>query len=107
VREVELEEFTIEEKIELVNTSLGKSEQVLFADLFAGAGTRLELIVTLMALLELIKHGRVKARQDSSFGSIWIYRVEHYGKPMDASAEESEPEAGDGEGREVSDGGGA
>jgi len=105
VREVELEEFTIEEKIELVTSALAAREQVLFADLFAGATTRLELIVTLIAVLELIKHGHVKARQDSAFGSIWMYRGESFGQPLEGVGSKGvEAEIGEGEGSGDEDG---
>jgi len=82
VREVELEEYTIEEKIELVEARLAEKEQVLFTELFVGAASRMELIVTLMAMLELIKHAHIKVRQDASFGAIWIYPGEHLGEDM-------------------------
>jgi segregation and condensation protein A len=82
VREVELESFTIEEKIDAVRGALTAREPVLFTDLFAQSRSRLELIVTLMAMLELLKHGQAKAEQEASFGPIWIYRGQHFGKPM-------------------------
>lgn len=95
VREVELESFTIEEKIEAVEGALGEREPVLFADLFAASRTRLEIIVTLMALLELLKHGHARVQQDASFGSIWIYKGDNFGRPMgdvsDWSAETETP----------------
>jgi segregation and condensation protein A len=92
VREIELETYTIEEKIEIIEGALGSKDQVLFVDLFEGAGSRMELIVTLMALLELVKHGHVKSKQDSSFGAIWIYRAENFGRPLGSVSDwESEP----------------
>ncbi|MGH7698273.1 MAG: segregation/condensation protein A [Candidatus Dormibacteraceae bacterium] len=33
---------------------------------------RLEAVVTFVALLELLRRGRVKIRQDKSFGAIWV-----------------------------------
>ncbi len=92
VREVELEEYTIEEKVEVVEAALRDREQVAFTDLFAGASSRMELIVTLMALLELIKHGHIKSRQESTFGSVWLYRGENFGTPLAAIGDqEREP----------------
>ncbi len=95
VREVELEHFTIEEKIETVQAALRTSEPVVFADLFAGSRTRVEVIVTFMAVLELLKHGQARVQQDVSFGSIWIYKGDNFGRPMgevgDWSAEPEEP----------------
>jgi segregation and condensation protein A len=95
VREVELEQFTIEEKIALVEAALDAREPVLFVDLFEGNRSRLEVIVTLMATLELLKHGHARVQQDASFGSIWIYKGPNFGRPMgevsDWSAEPAEP----------------
>lgn len=92
VREIELEEWTIEEKIARIEGALENKEQVLFADLFEGVATRMELIVTFMALLELIKHAHIQVRQDQSFGSIWLYRGDNFGQPMDSAGDwESEP----------------
>ena len=82
VREIELEEYTIEEKIIVVLEALRQDNQVLFKDLFAGSASRMELIVTLMALLELIKHAQVKFSQESAFGQLWLYRGNNFGRPM-------------------------
>ncbi|HEX5132685.1 MAG TPA: segregation/condensation protein A [Candidatus Krumholzibacteria bacterium] len=94
VREVELEQFTIEEKIAAVTSALEAKEPVVFADLFAEVRTRLEIIVTFMAMLELLKHGHARVQQDASFGSIWIYKGPNFGRPMDEVSDWSaEPEA--------------
>jgi len=82
VREVELESFTIEEKIDVVRTSLGAREPMLFTDLFSGSRSRLELIVTLMTVLELLKHGQARIEQKASFGPIWIYHGTNFGRDM-------------------------
>lgn len=93
VREIELEDYTIEEKIEVVEAKLVAQEQVLFVELFSGAASRMELIVTLMAVLELIKHAHVKVKQDSAFGDIYLYAGEHIGEDLDAIEEwEDEPD---------------
>jgi len=82
VREVELESFTIEEKIDVVRGALGAREPMLFSDLFAESRSRLELIVTLMAVLELLKHGQARVEQEASFGPIWVYRGSNFGRDM-------------------------
>jgi segregation and condensation protein A len=82
VREVELETFTIEEKIDVVRGALAAREPALFTDLFAQSRSRLELIVTLMALLELLKHGQARVEQEGSFGPIWLYRGANFGRPL-------------------------
>jgi segregation and condensation protein A len=82
VREIELEEYTIEEKIITVIEALRQTHQIEFKDMFSGSTSRMELIVTLIGLLELIKHGQVKLAQESAFGPIWLYRGENFGRPM-------------------------
>ncbi len=84
VGEVELEKYTIEEKIDLVRGTLERTEPVMFSDLFGESRSRLEVIVTFMAILELLKHGQARVQQDVSFGSIWIYRGANFGRPLDA-----------------------
>jgi segregation and condensation protein A len=94
VREVELESYTIEEKIDVVRGAIGAREPVLFSDLFAGSRTRMELIVTLMAVLELLKHGQARVEQEASFGAIWIYKGTNFGRPLgeiDWTAEAAAP----------------
>lgn len=94
VREIELEEFTIEEKIDAVTRLLQERDQLVFDELFEGTASRMELIVTLMALLELLKHAHVKVNQEAAFGSIWIYRGENFGQPLDETGNwQDEPAA--------------
>jgi segregation and condensation protein A len=100
VREIELEEYTIEEKIIVVLEALRQNNQVIFRELFEGSASRMELIITLIALLELIKHGQVTFSQDSAFGHIYLYRGENFGRPMGApeTAEGAdEPRSGENE----------
>ncbi len=82
VREIELEKFTIEEKIDLVRSTLDAREPAMFADLFSGTRSRLEVIVTFMAILELLKHGQARVQQEGTFGAIWIYKGDNFGRPM-------------------------
>lgn len=82
VREVELESYTIEEKIDVVRGALAAREPALFTDLLVQSRSRLELIVTLMAVLELLKHGQARVEQEASFGPIWLYRGPNFGRPL-------------------------
>jgi len=97
VREIELEAWTIEEKIDLVRASLEAREPAMFGDLFAGSRSRLEVIVTFMAILELLKHGQARVQQEGTFGSIWIYKGDNFGKPMGEVADWSTELEGSGE----------
>lgn len=72
--EISPEEFTIEEKIDWVLSLLDESGQATFSELFAKSASRLEMVVTFMALLELMKRAMIKCMQERSFSEIWIYR---------------------------------
>ena len=49
--------------------------------------TRLEVVVTFLALLELVKRYRVSASQDKLFSDIQITRLEEWGTDEDLEIE--------------------
>ena len=65
---------TITEQIAHIANHLAHQRQVRFHDVLSKASTRVEIIVTLLALLELIKQDRVQVRQEQMFGEIVIER---------------------------------
>jgi segregation and condensation protein A len=75
--EVELEDVTLEEKVDLVLGSLAEQGRILFADLLLRYPRRIHVVVTFMAILELARLGRVALAQESTFAQIWVYPVEH------------------------------
>ncbi|MFQ5599331.1 MAG: segregation and condensation protein A [Candidatus Krumholzibacteriia bacterium] len=74
--EVELEPVSLEEKSESLLTLLRDKGRLPFSELFEGARTRMEVIVTFMALLELIKRGALSVHQVDCFGEVWIFARE-------------------------------
>jgi len=65
---------TIDEQITRIEEHLTWRHQVRFRDVLTEATTRVEVIVTLLALLELIKQDRVRVLQERLFGAIIIER---------------------------------
>ncbi|MGD2144039.1 MAG: segregation/condensation protein A [Anaerolineae bacterium] len=63
---------TIEEQIDHIRRALSQRGQIVFRALLSQATTRLEVVVTLLAVLELIKQDRVRVYQESLFGEIVI-----------------------------------
>ena len=63
---------TISEQITRIEHRLTRQRQVRFRDVLSEATTRVEIIVTLLALLELMKQDRVQVRQEQLFGEIII-----------------------------------
>ncbi len=77
VRELERARFTVGEKIELLLVTIpaGEDAAVDFEELFEGDASREEVVVTFLALLELIRLRRLRARQEESFAPIRVWRV--------------------------------
>ena len=71
---VERVEVTTEERIEFVMDVLAQRDQVPFTDLISGH--RIVVVVTFVAILELMKEGRLTVQQATSDGEIWVYRNE-------------------------------
>jgi len=65
---------TVEEQIEHIDRELTQTRQIVFRSLLSRAASRIEVIVTLLAVLELIKQDRVVVRQSTLFGEIVIQR---------------------------------
>jgi len=69
---VVLENVTLEEKLLLIRDKLRAEKRFLFRDFFGAAPSRLHLVVTFMALLELMRLGEATASQQGSYAEIWI-----------------------------------
>ncbi len=68
------DEFTIEEKIHQLLHKLMVSETIKVSELFVAAKNKIEVIVTFLAVLELIRIKEVVLRQRELFGDIEIIR---------------------------------
>lgn len=76
IGEIPAEEVKVAERMEGILSLLADhADGVLFPDLFPNAATKLEVIVTFLALLELIKNWRVRAQQLQTFAPIRIVLV--------------------------------
>ena len=71
----------IEERIEQLLAKLSETEACGFEDLFADVQTRAGLIVTFLALLEMIRLKLVRVFQSGAVGPIRVYKR---AKPADA-----------------------
>ena len=67
---------TVEEKMDLIRKVLKRRGKVGFHRLLLSSASRLEVIVTFLALLELIKRGLASVRQERPFGEILIFSRE-------------------------------
>ncbi len=69
---------TIREKIELISKTLEAEERAYFQELLGEKPSRIEVVITFLALLELVKRYRVSAKQESLFSDIEIERMEDW-----------------------------
>jgi len=72
VYEIKVEPWTVEMKVKELRVLMHVKRQVRFLDLFTPDKSKLELVVTFLALLELMRQRFVHAVQDSHFGDIMI-----------------------------------
>lgn len=66
------EALTVKDRMSMIMEQIENQEVVRFEDLFKGEITKIQLIITFIALLELIRLGLVRAYQEREFGSIWV-----------------------------------
>jgi len=79
--------ITIREKISLIAERLGQNPNATFKSLLGRKPSRLEVVVTFLALLELVKRSRVAARQEGLFTDIQIEKMEDWGKEEELEIE--------------------
>ena len=72
LRDIFEDKWTVSEKIEHLMKSIRERGSLKFSDLFAGVTTRTEVVVTFLALLELIRLKQLSAIQPEAFGEIEI-----------------------------------
>ena len=72
VYEVTVEPWTVEMKVQELRVLLSVRHQVRLLDLFTPDKSKLELVVTFLALLELMRQRVARAMQERAFGDILI-----------------------------------
>ena len=75
IHEVAGEDVSITDRINQILERLEGAESITFDSLFTGARTRGQMIVSLLALLELARLRAVKLMQVEEFGQIWIMKA--------------------------------
>ncbi len=55
IRHVQREEITVDQRINYITTKLSENERMTFYQLFSDASSKYEVIVTFMAILEMLK----------------------------------------------------
>ena len=71
---LEIEKISIDDKIDEITDYLLKNESIMFSSLFTDNITKYELIITFLAILELVKMEKIIILQHRLFGDIKIIR---------------------------------
>jgi len=92
LRDIFEDKWTVSEKIEFLLKMIQSQASVKFSALFANASSRSEVVVTFLALLELIRLKQIVAVQAEDFGEIEIEKAPVPAAIANATAE-AEPTA--------------
>ncbi len=79
--------ITVDEKIAYIQERLARRGRVAFRDLVRRARSRMEIIVTFLAVLEMIKRQLVEAYQETLFGEVFIAAPRFPGPPAEGLGE--------------------
>jgi len=78
---------TIREKIDMISKMMKDVQRTAFSTLIKDSTSRLEIVVTFLAMLELIKRYRVQAHQEGLFSDIEIDRMEDWSEDEEIEIE--------------------
>jgi len=89
-RDIFEDKWSVSEKIEQIRRAIAERTRLKFSELFEGVTSRTEVVVTFLALLELIRLKVLTAVQPAAFGEIELCRAEPTPAPPAEQAAKSE-----------------
>lgn len=75
-REIPIDKFKIEDKMEEISFKLSKCSKLCFSQVMEECKSKIEIVVSFLALLELIKIRAVRVAQEDNFKEIYVEEVE-------------------------------
>jgi segregation and condensation protein A len=91
VRDIFQDKWTVSEKIEVLLRTLSERAALKFSELFAAATSRTEVVVTFLAMLELIRLKQLIITQPEPFAEIEILRAPAAATPSPESVVDASP----------------
>ncbi|MBK6428948.1 MAG: segregation/condensation protein A [Blastocatellia bacterium] len=86
--EIARDEVTLSQKLEEVRALLELNPTINVRDLFERAGSRRELVITFLAVLELVKELKVRIHQSEAFGEIEMTRRDPEPESLEATSDD-------------------
>lgn len=77
VLQVTIDELTVKDRMQFLMERMGTIESILFDDLFEGIRTRHSVVVTFLALLEIIRLGLVRVVQGDVCGPLRLFKTKN------------------------------
>jgi segregation and condensation protein A len=84
---IEVPKIKIRERIAAILHALKQATRITFRRLFSGPSSRLEIVVSFLAILELIKQQQIEVHQEKLFGEINIERGQAWNPGQDSNFE--------------------
>lgn len=75
LRDIFEDRFTVSDKIQFIQGRLIERSRVVFEELFVEGASRTEIVVTFLAVLELIRLKQIGVTQDGAFGAIELVKL--------------------------------
>jgi len=66
---------TLEEKRDYIVKHLSKAKKVSFRKILSSAKTKIDVIVTFLAILEMVKQKEIRVEQEGTFADFWVMSV--------------------------------
>ena len=79
---IEKEEVSLEDKLDFVENYAKEHGTFSFRKMLEGQKTKMQIVVTFLAILELMKMGKIVIRQESTFADIIITSAHYYRKEV-------------------------
>jgi segregation and condensation protein A len=89
VREITREKLTVSDRINYIVERLDKEDGMKFEDLFKEGYTKVTVLVTFLAMLEIVRLGLVKIYQENAFESIWLLKRKEEDTPSEPQQDEA------------------
>jgi segregation and condensation protein A len=74
IHNVVLEEYTVKQRCEYILDLLQSERKIAFQELIRSDSRPIAMVVTFLAVLELMRVQQIAVRQKVAFGEIWIYQ---------------------------------
>lgn len=75
-KKVVKDKFSVHDQMEHIRQIIAIEKEMQFTDLFEEDYDKSDIVTTFLAVLELLKYGKLRAKQDEVFGAITIIAVE-------------------------------